>query len=201
MKALLFLFLPLSLQAANLTLAWDHPDPTNVVSYSLFYGTNSGIYTSSLVVTGLQASVTLSPGPWFFAATASERNGLASEFSEELSVVVTNAPPVVTNQPPASLTNLLRIISYVQTIRDGESSWHNATSFLSQTRIKSGVPFRSETYVEVFKPDQLRLSVYIQQQLPVTLGWVNSTNYLHTSIMESNVSFRTLSFTESIPLP
>src|SRR5207247_1885874 len=80
---------------ASVTLAWDPSTDTNVVSYTVYYGTASGAYANSLsagasttaTVTGLLAGTT-----YFFAATAVNAAGLESPFSNETSYSVPEAP-------------------------------------------------------------------------------------------------------------
>src|SRR5438132_1488063 len=77
-----FWFFQLPVQAdGSVTLAWDPSTDTNVVSYTVYYGTGSGAYANSLsagpattaTVTGLLAGTT-----YFFAATAVNSTGLES---------------------------------------------------------------------------------------------------------------------------
>jgi hypothetical protein len=81
--------LPISSSAiGNITLAWDPSPDAGVVSYRVYYGLASGIYTSS-VLAGSATTVTVSNlvegVTYFFAATASKTNGLESDFSNEVS--------------------------------------------------------------------------------------------------------------------
>src|SRR6266568_3738831 len=91
-----FWFFQLPVQAdGSVTLAWDPSTDTNVVSYTVYYGTASGAYANSLsagpsttaTVTGLLAGTT-----YFFAATAVNSTGLESPFSNETSYSVPEAP-------------------------------------------------------------------------------------------------------------
>jgi hypothetical protein len=101
--ALLFvlaLFLVLAVKAQpsptgpySVTLAWDKSAGTNViVNYAVWWGITPGGYTNSLLTgTNLTGTVPgLLRGPvYFFAATATDNNGLTSAYSTEVS---TNQP-------------------------------------------------------------------------------------------------------------
>lgn len=95
-------FTPLASHATGtVTLAWDASTSTNVISnYKLYYGVASGTYTNSVSAgTALTASVpNLVEGKtYFFAATATDTDGLESAYSTEVSTLI---PIKLTNQPP-----------------------------------------------------------------------------------------------------
>lgn len=81
-------------------LAWDPSPSAEVVGYNIYYGVGSGVYTNvvklgnvtNATVSGLVRGVT-----YFFAATAVARDGLESEFSNEVSYTAPRppAPPVL----------------------------------------------------------------------------------------------------------
>lgn len=72
----------------GLTLAWDANPAPEIASYRVYYGTESGNYTNSVVagntttatVSGLSSGVT-----YYFAITAVDGDGLESDFSNEVS--------------------------------------------------------------------------------------------------------------------
>ena len=73
----------------SVTLKWDPSSSTRITGYRLYYGTDSGNHTHSVVVgkgvttatvPGLAAGVT-----YFFAVTALGATGLESDFSNEVS--------------------------------------------------------------------------------------------------------------------
>jgi fibronectin type 3 domain-containing protein len=76
-----------SLNATQVTLAWDaSPDPA-VVSYNVYYGGSSQNYTniiSSGSATFVTASNLVTGGKYYFAATAVDNAGLESAFSDEV---------------------------------------------------------------------------------------------------------------------
>lgn len=83
---------------ANVRLAWDpSPDP-GIASYKVYYGAASGNYTNS-VSAGLATSLTISNlvqgVTFYFAATATDTNGLESDFSEEVSGRAGNQTPTL----------------------------------------------------------------------------------------------------------
>jgi hypothetical protein len=75
----------------SITLAWEPSADADVVGYSLYYGAASHTYTNKVGV-GPATSATipnLVPGiTYFFAATASDSEGLESDFSNEVSYLV-----------------------------------------------------------------------------------------------------------------
>ena len=72
----------------GVTLAWDRNVETNVVSYSIYWGTNSGQYIRSTnvgnVTTATLANASLPLTNIYFAVTAIDSNGLESEPSNEV---------------------------------------------------------------------------------------------------------------------
>ena len=80
-----------SAQAAAVTIAWDANAELNVAGYRMYYGTNSGHYTS-MVSVGNKTSCTVtnldSGRTYYFAATAYDHNGNESGLSQEISYTV-----------------------------------------------------------------------------------------------------------------
>ncbi len=92
--------IPLASQAAStVTLAWDASPGTNIiVNYKIYYGVASATYSNSVSAgTNLTATVSnLVVGTkYYFAATATDKDGLESDYSTEISTVVS-----LPNQPP-----------------------------------------------------------------------------------------------------
>lgn len=77
-------------QMDKVTLTWD-PSPSLVAGYSIYYGVQTGVYTNRLfcgpvtaaTVPGLVQGVT-----YYFVATATDMQGLESDFSNEVSYTV-----------------------------------------------------------------------------------------------------------------
>jgi Fibronectin type III domain len=87
--------LPLSLLAAkNVTLAWNPSEQTNVVGYSVYYGTASHRYTEKLSVPIRKAVISdlVENKTYYFAVTASNDLGLESSPSDEVIYSVPPAP-------------------------------------------------------------------------------------------------------------
>ncbi len=89
--------------SSSVTLAWDPSPGPDIVGYTIYLGTNSGNYSTSVYV-GNATSATLSNlvagATYFFAATATDSSGLESEFSNEVSYTV---PTVVVPPIPLSI--------------------------------------------------------------------------------------------------
>ena len=95
-----FAISPLAAVAAGtVTLAWDASSGTNVIAnYKVYYGVASATYTNSVAAgTNLTVSVSnLVVGvTYYFAATAVDTSGLESDYSTEVSTVISSP-----NQPP-----------------------------------------------------------------------------------------------------
>jgi hypothetical protein len=98
--ALALVLAPLSAWGAGtVTLAWD-PSTGNdpIASYNIYYGAASATYTNT-VSAGLNTTVTISNlvegVVYYFAATAVDTTGLESDFSTEVSALISGAA-----QPP-----------------------------------------------------------------------------------------------------
>ena len=72
--------------AANVTLAWNAKQSTDIAGYRIYYGTCSGIYTSRVdagKVTNLRISDLNKGQTYYFAATTYDHNGNESNFLQE----------------------------------------------------------------------------------------------------------------------
>jgi hypothetical protein len=73
------------------TLSWDAPttnedgSPVTLSGYKIYYGTSSGAYTTSVSVASTGATLSLSPGTYYFAVTAISTDGTESAYSNETS--------------------------------------------------------------------------------------------------------------------
>ena len=87
--------------AGSVTLTWDANTEPDVAGYTVFYGTQSGVYTSSVVV-GVATSwtaTTLTAGvKYYFAVQAVNADGLASPLSAEVSTTVARTSPTGESQ-------------------------------------------------------------------------------------------------------
>jgi len=100
----LFTFSPVNIHtalAADVTLQWDpNPEP-NIAGYKIYYGTQSGNYTTTLDVGNFTSCVIsdLDPGQtYFFAATAYNTDSYESDYSNEVSY--SDSSTEIINQPP-----------------------------------------------------------------------------------------------------
>ena len=87
-----------SLTAQNLSFGWDPSNDPNVVNYTIYYGTESGVYPNAVRV-GNVTTATLSnlvQGiTYYFAATTTDTAGMESDYSQELSYVIPLPSPAV----------------------------------------------------------------------------------------------------------
>ncbi len=92
--------------AGQVTLSWDPNNDENVAGYKLYYGNSSENYQYSVDV-GNVTNYSISNLPdgerYYFAATAYDFSSNESNFSEEVSCVVNNQPPVADAGPNQTL--------------------------------------------------------------------------------------------------
>src|SRR5690349_16967665 len=93
----LLLLTPASMSALTVNLAWDANTEPNLTGYNLYYGTSSGVYSNKVGVGKVTSySVTLpNGGPYFFALTAVNAEGLESDFSTEATYSGSNTAPTI----------------------------------------------------------------------------------------------------------
>lgn len=88
------------------TLAWDASPDANVNGYAIYYGTNSGNWTTRVDVGNVtNCTITLPVGSnvtYFFVATAYTPEGVESLPSNEVSYMPPDTPPY----RPAAVENL-----------------------------------------------------------------------------------------------
>lgn len=92
--------------AGTVTLAWDASPGTNVIAnYKLYFGVASKTYTNS-VSAGTNLTVSVSNlvvgATYWFAATAVDTLGLESDYSTEVSTLIT--PPAKPKPTPPGKT-------------------------------------------------------------------------------------------------
>jgi hypothetical protein len=81
--------------AANVSLAWDPSTSPNVSGYRLYIGNASRNYNTPITLAN-QTTYTvtgLGSGTWFFAVTAFDADGNESDFSNEVSQVISTSTP------------------------------------------------------------------------------------------------------------
>lgn len=94
--------LPLGVKAAELTFAWDATVSTDAVGYRV-YQSNSAVVDKTKKVCDtkeLTCKVTVTDGTYYFAATAYDKAGNESDFSNVVSATIDTIPPI----KPANLT-------------------------------------------------------------------------------------------------
>jgi|GEM_PF-1641309 hypothetical protein len=100
--AVLCICLPLAAKA-QLTLAWNPSTGGTITNYTVYWGTNTGVYTFDLAV-GTQTSLVvtgLTPGTvYYFSVDATAADGTESAFSNE--VCYTNPAAVLPPSPPGA---------------------------------------------------------------------------------------------------
>lgn len=87
-------------QQANVTLAWDAPQPaTGLAGYRLYSGPATGVYTNHLDTTNLTYTVTnlVLGAKYFFVVTAVSTEGFESDPSNEVNYTVPSRPPAPVN--------------------------------------------------------------------------------------------------------
>ncbi len=105
---LIFCLIPILAYAGSATLTWTPPTTntdgspiTDLSGYKIYFGkTQGGTYANNVTVTGASTVTTtisgLSPGDWYFVATALNTYGAESAYSNEVkksvAVPVPNAP-------------------------------------------------------------------------------------------------------------
>src|ERR1700686_1224863 len=87
-----------TLDAATVTATWDPNPESDIAGYLLSYGTQSGVYSTTVNVGNVTTwSLTLTAGQtYYFAAQAVNTSGLTSPYSAEVAFTVPTSPP-----PPA----------------------------------------------------------------------------------------------------
>jgi len=131
LTALILLCVPM-LPAQPVTLSWNPSPSPGVVNYRIYFGTNSGGYTS-VTNAGLALTQTVvlpHGGRWYFAATAGDAFGNESDFSNEAIYEARPAPPVLHGESWVRLvpvlqrsTNLVNWVPFA-----GAATWLPATN-------------------------------------------------------------------------
>jgi hypothetical protein len=116
-KVLFFIFtLSWSMQlfAAEVRLSWGANTDSDLAGYKIYYGTASRSYDTAVYVGNTTAYTLsgLSPGTYYFAATAYDTSGNESRFSNE--AVLTLRPSDATGQPAKPSSQAIFISSVVE---------------------------------------------------------------------------------------
>src|SRR5262245_13456082 len=103
--ATLFLLASASvLRAATVTASWNANPESDIAGYRLLYGTQSGVYTTTLDVGNVTSRVvTVNAGQtYFFVVQAYDTSGLTSPNSAEVPITVPSTDPTLASLSPAS---------------------------------------------------------------------------------------------------
>jgi hypothetical protein len=118
--------------AQSVKLAWDASPSPGIASYRIYFGTNSGRYAYSTNVGLVRTQTVVLPrtGRWFFAATATDTNGIESLFSNEVQTEVRPKSPAVHGESWVRLTPVIERSTNLVNWRsvEGEATWIAATN-------------------------------------------------------------------------
>ncbi|MBN1567590.1 MAG: hypothetical protein JXA73_07065 [Acidobacteria bacterium] len=118
---ILFPFSNIWALAADVLLEWDPSPSANISEYRVYFGNYSRAYNSSVaVVDQTRYRVTdLGLGTWYFAVTAVDVDGSESDFSNEVSRIVSTeqsendtTPPVITEVTSSGIAGTRAVISW-----------------------------------------------------------------------------------------
>ena len=106
--------------AGEVSLAWDASPSAGVIGYKIYCGNAPGSYTrtDTLGIVTTYTVTNLAAGTWYFAATAFDASGTESDFSNEVSQVLTAVLPVtiqITTIPDPGPRVTLLLVPYIST--------------------------------------------------------------------------------------
>ena len=105
---LFLLIAPARVEARPIALVWDANSEPSVTGYTLFYGTQSGVYTTSIDVGNLISYLIDLPGTqYYFALRAYTATGLTSPLSNEVaesSAIALTDPGIQSDAPGFSVS-------------------------------------------------------------------------------------------------
>jgi len=96
------------IEAATLTLAWDHSADTDTAGYLVSYGTQSGEYTTSVkagYVTSVDLTSLADGTMYYFTVQSYDSTGLVGPPSSEVAVLTQAPQPVAVSCPSPVLTS------------------------------------------------------------------------------------------------
>ena len=133
------LLTPGALASQSLTLSWNPSPDTNVVSYNLYYGTSSGVYSYKLCVGDVTSTTVtdLHEGyTYFFVVTAVNCVGLESQPSNEFRYLV----PGLSLALMTSFTNGCLTVVHVTALGNPPPQWtlQQSTDLQSWQPVKCG---------------------------------------------------------------
>ena len=107
--SLLFLLCTTSALAADVSLAWDPSVSPNISGYKVYYGNSSRSYSTAITIAN-QTTYTvtgLANGTYYFAVTAFDASGNESDFSNEVSDVISTPGATTCDVNGDSVVNVL----------------------------------------------------------------------------------------------
>jgi hypothetical protein len=126
--------------AETITLAWDAVPCGCVAGYRVYFGTNAGSYPFATNVGPVVSWSVVLPrvGPWFFAATALDTNGLESVLSEEVCWDPRPAAPVLAGKTWVRVTPVFERSTNLVTWGSvtGVPTWFAATNRAEFFRVR-----------------------------------------------------------------
>jgi hypothetical protein len=139
------------LHAQSVTVTWDPNSESDIVSYTVFYGTQSGVYTESQAVgkvTTWTASDLKAGKTYYFAVQAMNADGLASPLSAEVSATIPGSATWVPASPRLDVDN--DGLSDVTVFRPSTGTWFTLDSSSGNTAFRYkgwGVQAQNDTPV------------------------------------------------------
>lgn len=137
------LFPSAALATGSVTLAWNANPESDIVSYTVHYGTVSGQYPQS-VSAGNNTTVAvngLTAGTWYFVVTALDANGLQSVPSTEISTAIdaSDLPPTVTITVPQNGATYSEPadVTFTATAADSDGTVSHVDFYNGSTLLKS----------------------------------------------------------------
>ncbi len=120
--AVLLFMICFSIQAyaATVKITWNANTESDLAGYKLYYGTKSGVYTSSIDVKNVtQYTVTVNPTvttTYYVALTAYDTSGNESVKSDETSITVVVADTTPPAKPTGLKAILLQLIGWLKSV-------------------------------------------------------------------------------------
>ena len=163
-------------EAGSITLVWDPNPETNIAGYTVYYGTMSGTYTSTINVGNVTSWTVngLTDGQtYYFAVDAYTSDGTHSALSAQVSGITDSSNPAALTAPAPSSTLGGSSATFQWSAGTGVSAYHLSIATapggsdlydqamgtnLSQT--VTGLPTNGSTlYVRIWSQDQRRVAL------------------------------------------
>ena len=144
------IFLPSSLIAADVVLAWDANSETDLAGYKVYYGTVSRTYGSPVTVgnTTTYTAQNLAPGTYYFTVTAYNTAGAESGYSNEVSTTIGQSdttPPVISAVISGSITTSGATIIWTTDEASDSQVDYGISPTLGSSTVLNAVPVTSHS--------------------------------------------------------